>query len=333
MGRPTHNGRGISTVPVLRGLSILCLLAVGCAATPGSPVQPALTATVVMDDAQRRDAEIMANQLGISRSEALTRVSEQDAIGELNAKLEQQEAATFAGLWIQQQPDYRVIVTFTRNGPETIKRYVENTSLAPLVQVRTAQASLAELRAAQLQVTQIIRELGLPFSSAIDVQKNQVELYVTDHALFQASLEQAHLQLPEHVAIVVTYEPRGSDRPLPITPVAGLTFPQLRARSSTFMTALLEGKLIAREGCLRVSADDAELGVLIIWQPDYFLNDDNGSVEVLDRDGRVVARVGQKVSMGGGEVPLTAELERQLREPITSRCEGPYWLMGEMETS
>lgn len=34
--------------------------------------------------------------------------------------------------------------------------------------------------------------------------------------------------------------------------------------------------------------------------------------------------------MGGGEVPLTEDLQRQLREPLPEQCEGPYWLMGEV---
>ncbi len=55
-----------------------------------------------------------------------------------------------------------------------------------------------------------------------------------------------------------------------------------------------------------------------------------GVIEVLDRNGQVVARVGEQIRMGGGEIPLTAELERQLREPLPKECPGPYWLMGQL---
>ena len=290
------------------------------------------TATIVISEALRQDAEALATQLGISVDEAIRRLNAQDSIGALNAKLEQQEAETFAGLWIQHEPEYRVIVAFTRNGRETIKPYIENTSLAGLVEVRTAKVSLTELRTTQQTVSQIVQELGFLFSSGINVQKNQVELYVTDQALFEASLHKASLQLPEPVEIIVTYEPLGNNIPFAVTPVPDLFLPQLRARSSTFMTALLQGKLVAKEGCLRVSSSNEDSGILIIWQSDYFLNQNKDSIEVLNREGQVVARVNEEISIGGGEVPLTAELELQLREPIPSQCKGPYWLMGEIVT-
>lgn len=298
----------------------------------GSPIQPSATPTIVISDALRQDAEAMAAHLGISVDEAIRRLSLQDSIGELGAKLEQQEAETLAGLWIQNEPEYRIIVAFTRDGQETIKPYIENTSLAGLVEVRTAKVSLAELHTTQQAVSQIAQELGFPFSSGINVEKNQVELYVTDRALFEVALHKANRQLPEHVEIIVTYEPLGNNIPFAITPVPDLFLPQLRTRSSTFMQALLQGKLTAKEGCLRVSSSNEEAGILIIWQPDYFLNKNGDNIEILNRDGQVVARVGEEISIGGGEVPLAGELERQLRESIPSQCKGPYWLMGDIVT-
>ncbi len=91
------------------------------------------------------------------------------------------------------------------------------------------------------------------------------------------------------------------------------------------MTALATAKLTLEDGCLSIGEH------LIIWQPDYFANDNHGQIEILNRDGKVVARVGQEVSMGGGEIPLTPELERQLFEPIPSQCHGPYWLLGQLD--
>ncbi len=63
------------------------------------------------------------------------------------------------------------------------------------------------------------------------------------------------------------------------------------------------------------------------------MNDNHGQVEILNREGRVLARVGEQVRMGGGTIPLTPEFERQLQEPIPSACHGPYLLMGQIESS
>ena len=301
----------------------------GVLQTPTPAIQPT-TASVEVSDALRRDAETMAEDLGISVDEAIRRLKLQDPIGTLGAELERLEADTFAGLWIQHEPEYRIVVAFTHNGEETIQPYIENTSLANLIEVRTAEATYEELKAAQQKAHRLLDELGLSLASGINIKENQAELYVTDRPLFDATLQEANIQLPDHVEVITIYEPLGDDIPFAVTPVPTIHFPQLRTRSATFMEALLVGKLIVKDGCLRVSASDRDRGHLIIWQPDYFLNSNEGVIEILDRRGEAVARVGEEIRMGGGEVPLTANLKRQLREPLPEQCEGPYWLMGQL---
>jgi asparagine N-glycosylation enzyme membrane subunit Stt3 len=90
---------------------------------------------------------------------------------------------------------------------------------------------------------------------------------------------------------------------------------------NTYASILL---LAAFSLALRVSERDEEAGRLIIWQPDYFLNNNQGTVEVLDREGKVVARVGEPISLTAAGV---TDWERQLREPLPEQCPGPYWVM------
>ena len=315
-------------------LLLLVILLVGCSVPPESPLptsaQPTAT-SVKVSDALRRDAETMAEDLGISVDEAIRRLKLQDPIGTLGAELERLEADTFAGLWIQHEPEYRVVVAFTRNGEETIQPYVENTPLADLIEVRTAEATYEELKAAQREARWLLDELELSSASGINIKENQVELYVTDRSLFNAKLQEANARLPDHVEVITIYEPLGDEIPFAVTPpVPTIHFPQLRTRSATFMEALLVGKLIVKDGCLRVSASEGDRGHLIIWQPDYFLNSNEGVTEILDRNGQVVARVGEEIRIGGGEVPLAEDLQQQLREPLPEQCEGPYWLMGQL---
>ena len=126
------------------------------------------------------------------------------------------------------------------------------------------------------------------------------------------------------------YEPLGDDILFAVTPAPAIHFPQLKTRSAEFMAALLEGTLVVQEGCLRVAGNDGGSTHLVIWQTDYFLNDNEGIIEIWDRNGETVARVGEEIRMGGGEVALTDELKQQLREVLPERCAGPYWLMGEL---
>lgn len=320
-------------------LILLVASLVGCTAPAGGSPQTStptirpVSTSVEVSDALRRDAEKMAEQLGISVDEAIRRAQLQDPIGVLGAELEREEVDTFAGLWIQHEPEYRVVVAFTRNGEETIRRYVKNTPLADLIEVRTAEVTLVELKAAQEEAHRLLDELGLSVASGINVQVNRVELYVTDRPLFDATLQEANAQLPDHVEAITIYEPLGDDIPFAVTPDPTVHFPQLRTRSATFMLALLQGKLAVTEGCLRVTGSGGDSSHLIIWQPDYFLNNNEGVIEILDRNGEVVARVGEEIRMGGGEVPLTEKLKQQLREPLSEQCRGPYWLMGELVSS
>jgi len=282
-------------------LTAMIALLVGCWSPAGGlrqaspPAVPLSVASVEVSNALRRDAEGMAQELGITVDEAISRMRLQDPIGALGAELERLEADTFAGLWIQHEPTYRVVVAFTRNGEKTIGPYVANTPLVDLIEVRTARATLAELRAAQQEAHRLLGGLGLSIASGTNVQENRVELYVTDRSLFDATLNEAGIELPGLVEVVTIYEPLGDEVPFSVTPDPTIHFPQLRARSPALMAALLVGKLVVEDGCLRVFADDGYGGHLVIWQPDYFLKD----------------------------------LRLQLREPLAEQCEGPYWLMGE----
>ena len=130
---------------------------------------------------------------------------------------------------------------------------------------------------------------------------------------------------------VSTYGPLGDDIPFAVTPDPTIHFPQLRTRSAAFMEALLQGKLAVTEGCLRVTGSGGSH--LVIWQPDFFVNNHEGVIEILDRNGEVVARVGEEIRIGGGEVPLTEKLKQLLREPLPEQCRGPYWSMGELVSS
>jgi len=253
-------------------------------------------------------------------------------ISHLAVELEQNEGDTFAGLWIQQEPAYRIVVAFTRDGEETVRPYVAGTSLGGLIQVRTATATLAELEATQQEMHRLLDGPGLSVASGIHVQENRVELYITDRPLFEATLQEANVVLPEQVVVVTIYEPLGENPPFALTPEPTLHFPQLRMRSATFMEALMEGTLVLQDECLRVRHDDGDEGYLIIWQVDYYVNNNAGAIEILDRSGQVVARVGEGIRMGGGEVPMTDRLRQQLRDPLPDECQGPYWLMGEMLT-
>jgi len=256
----------------------------------------------------------------------------QTAPGHLNVALQEAEPETFAGLWIENEPVFMVIALFTRDGERTLKPYIAGTVLDGRVEVRSAKVTLAELTATGEDLNKMMRDLALPFSSSVDVKGNQVIVDITDRALWDDALQQKGMTLPGYVVTEVIYEPLRGTPSFPVTPVPAFFFPQLRARSAMFMTALLQGRLVMVNGCLRVVTSNEPQGSLILWQLDYFPTLKESGIEILDRNGQVVARVGEPISLGGGGIPVDADTTRQLRVPIPSTCAGPYFLMGSIES-
>ena len=303
------------------------LLVVSC--TPYTAVsQPTPLPTPIplppTTDAIWIDAAYMAEDLGISVREAVRRAVVQDSIGVLNAALEENEAATFAGLWIEHEPSYQVVVAFTENGEETLRPYLETNPIPTEITVLEFEHSLEELLALQTAVNNQLSLLQYPHSSSINAKENNVEILISDEALLNEKLQTAGETLPENVVVSVVYEPL--TKPLPVTAVPNIAMPQLNMRSTTFMEALIIGNLEVVDGCLRIVGDhDSHL---VIWQTDYFLNDNNGTLEIWNRDGEVVATVGESIAMGGGEGAMPQE--HILQEPLPEQCTGPFWYMGQL---
>lgn len=284
----------------------------------------------LMENPILQDAQYYADAMGVTLEEALSRLDTQneDAISALNEQLQTNEADTFAGLWIQHEPEYRIVVAFTRDGEETIRKYAApDSKLGQLIELRPAQYTYAQLLADQQAVLRILDTMQIPVYVSILVQENHLELGTTDRAALDNALAEADVALPESVVITTFYEPLGEEPPFPITPAPDVFMPQLKQRDISFMTALLIGELIVEDGCLRIRDVYTGEHTLVIWQADYFLNDNSGRLEILDETGAVVAQVGEMIYMGGGEQRTVDNAE--LRQPVPEQCNsGPFWRMG-----
>lgn len=313
-------------------------LACACSAPPEAPkpAPPAPAPAPPASEAPPTTAAPAPDELdlpripGVSREELIRRQALEPAIGELGAKLEREESATFGGLWIESTSEFRVVVAFTRDGEATLRRHVAGTPLAKETELRAVEHSLAALSKTQQEVGEKLRGLGVPVDSSVDVKQNRVTLMVTDREAFDAALAKAKYTLPKEVVVETIYEPVGDDPPFPVGRDPAVAFPQLRMRSGAMMQALLSGTLTLADNCLRVTSDADKTGHLVIWQADYYLHRKGDALEILDREGKPVARVGERIDLGGGSVPLSPELSGQLKQPVPERCKGPYWVMGEL---
>ena len=99
--------------------------------------------------------------------------------------------------------------------------------------------------------------------------------------------------------------------------------------SNSQMDALLTGVLINEDGCLYVRGGGAGRTVLPIWRDGYDYSGSGEDVAILNASGKVVARVGQKISMGGGQA--ARPLHPTYRERV-GHCRGPFWVAGDIST-
>ncbi len=109
----------------------------------------------------------------------------------------------------------------------------------------------------------------------------------------------------------------------------GVFFPKQLPREGEYLMAELRGRLILDDaGCLRVRHRGGS--VTPVWLPVLKVDAKGDGVRILDQKGRIAARVGEGVYMGGGEAlaldDLTSVGERTAQE-LHDRCPGTYWLV------
>ena len=112
---------------------------------------------------------------------------------------------------------------------------------------------------------------------------------------------------------------------------AGVFFPTQRPAKFGY-EELQSGELIRdATGCLRVRYQAG--AVVPLWPPGYEPSAGGDEVRVLDAEGRIVGRVGEMVTMGGGgirEEALTEDvLDQDTKRELLERCPGTYFLVQE----
>ena len=91
------------------------------------------------------------------------------------------------------------------------------------------------------------------------------------------------------------------------------------------MTSLAEGKLVLDNGYLRLKGFFGK-GDLLIWSYGFSLCTEGKKIQIIDSDGQVVARVGDRIKVGGGQVPAEI-VEKYIGQPLPDDCKGPYWII------
>jgi hypothetical protein len=294
-----------------------------------------------VEGALRRDSNAFVDDQGLPLDEATYRTRFEETIGEFQSLLMADLTDAYGGLWVEQHPEYRIVIALTEGDIDTIRPYLDGYEWADFVEVLPVNYTLEELRADQAITSQAADSVQMSAITAVDIVNNRVELIVGNPDLFLADLTQAGVQLPESV-VVLASDPEGE---LPdtnrgvlleaITPDDRVIYLPVQPPSGESMMALLEGTLVEVDGCLRIEDGHYADGWLVIWPfgSDIRVADDH--IEVINEDGKAVARVGDQLRAGGGAIENTRGME-SINEMIPGMpiegCHGPYWAAAPLET-
>ena len=317
---------------ISRILTFVLLFLAGC-----SPVTSIPTATnpLVPDqisEAARFDAESYAGIYQVSVDEALRRFYLMEEAGSLQARLMEKEAHTFAGLWIEHEPEFLVVVAFTRNGDKTLRPYLKNTHLSAVIELRSAERSYQDLLTAEMLANQLVNQLRLSLiaSTMVNIQENRAEIHIAYPALLESRLREAGRQIPDNVAVIAPPENPTAETPLLVTPVPGVFLPQLTVAPAMIYADLEIVRLFLQGECLRAGEPGDESSVLI-FPPGYYLNDNQGTLEVLNNRGEPVVRAGEISCLSHAAGDADEAVGQFLNQPLPESCGPPYELVGQIE--
>lgn len=104
-----------------------------------------------------------------------------------------------------------------------------------------------------------------------------------------------------------------------------VAFPRQSPNREAVYEALIEGRLVVDDGCLRVDTPQGER-FLVLWPPRAELQGE--AARVVDHETGAGADIGGRIRLSGGEVSLKPHILDRLENPPPEWCPGPYWLSG-----
>lgn len=183
-----------------RFVALICLSA--AVSLPAIPVFGEDERNHRSEDSLRQDALSYTEMFGVTIDEAARRLRIQSQLGELEGELREAEES-FAGLWIEHEPTFRIVTRFADPfAEERVRARLLREQRNELIEVRSAPRSLAELEADQDASRHLAKQLDTQVDSDINVFANRVELYAVDSPGLTSRLASTRLSLPGSTSIV-----------------------------------------------------------------------------------------------------------------------------------
>lgn len=131
-----------------------------------------------------------AEAFDVSYEEALQRLELQPEMANLANQVAEGEP-TYAGSWIQHEPEFRLFVAFaTPNGEEKMSKYLEEIEWAELVEVTQSAFTIGELKHILNAINRVRDKIDIPFESGTDYQTEKITLYTPNPDELQKEIEE-----------------------------------------------------------------------------------------------------------------------------------------------
>lgn len=135
-------------------------------------------AAVVPSEASRRLDERpyakYAKYYGVSESEARRRAVLIADVGVIQGEIAKEFPDTFGGLYIQNVPDFKIVVQFTRDAERSLRAVTNNQSYVSAL----SPESFSTLRATQDVLGEEMHAKGIEFMSGINLASSSIDVYV-----------------------------------------------------------------------------------------------------------------------------------------------------------
>ncbi len=113
---------------------------------------------------------------GVTEREAAQRQTATMRAGQLERQLQALHPETFAGLYIEHVPDFRVVVKLTSTPIQTLRSFTTDSRYTAVI----APQSMEMMHAVQDEGDAQLRSAGIEFMSGIDIKRSMVTFHVKD---------------------------------------------------------------------------------------------------------------------------------------------------------
>lgn len=176
---------------------------------------PTHAAPIINDNSEvlQSIAENIAPQLNISVEEAIRRLKYQDMIDFPVETVMKEDVDTFGGSWLQQEGEFRFVITATRDVEKLAEKYhVFEQPWADVVELRTVKYSLNQLMQdleIVATITQKIEDIakkeqstGLLRGGGLEMTENSISIETTDLKKMQQIMQDHQLVFPQSVIFI-----------------------------------------------------------------------------------------------------------------------------------